>query len=214
MSADTKITLKEDGPLLAMSPPSLRKHDGTEIETGAVAGLCRCGASKKKPFCDGSHEKIGFTSAPDHSQIRNTEILYEGEVDGCDVTVSYTPVLCSHAADCQSAAPSIFNPEETPWVKPEAGKMKDLLAALSRCPSGALRISSFADQKPQHMTDGDIEIVVEQHGPYRVKNITLDAEFNGVGASRTKYVLCRCGQSKNKPFCDGTHHDIGWRDDA
>ena len=46
-----------------------------------------------------------------------------------------------------------------------------------------------------------------------VTNVAIEAEFNGVGASTRKYVLCRCGQSKNKPFCDGTHHDVGWTDD-
>jgi CDGSH-type Zn-finger protein/uncharacterized Fe-S cluster protein YjdI len=214
MSVDARITPKENGPLVVDAPPVIRNQDGATIETGAKAVLCRCGQSQKKPFCDGAHVKAGFSSAPDHSKIRNTEILYEGAIGDSQVTVSYTPVLCSHAGECQHAAPSVFQPTEKPWVKPEAGTMDELLNALSTCPSGALRISSSTDQKPQHLTDGDIEIVVEKDGPFRVKNVPLDAEFNGVGASRTKYVLCRCGHSKNKPFCDGTHYDVKWRDDT
>lgn len=65
----------------------------------------------------------------------------------------------------------------------------------------------------QHMTTGEASIEVERNGPYRVKNVPIEAEFNGVGASRAKYVLCRCGHSNNKPFCDGSHRDAGWTDD-
>ncbi|MEM9641774.1 MAG: CDGSH iron-sulfur domain-containing protein, partial [Pseudomonadota bacterium] len=42
----------------------------------------------------------------------------------------------------------------------------------------------------------------------------LEADFNGAGASRAKYSLCRCGLSKNKPFCDGSHYDAKWSDNA
>ncbi|HCQ64840.1 MAG TPA: iron-binding protein [Rhodobacteraceae bacterium] len=63
------------------------------------------------------------------------------------------------------------------------------------------------------MTTGDVGIQVQKNGPYHVSNVALEAEFNGVGASRTKFSLCRCGLSKNKPFCDGSHHDAAWTDD-
>ncbi len=64
------------------------------------------------------------------------------------------------------------------------------------------------------MTTGDVGIEVEKNGPYHVTNIPLDAEFNGAGASRAKYSLCRCGLSKNKPFCDGSHHGAKWYDET
>jgi CDGSH-type Zn-finger protein len=70
-----------------------------------------------------------------------------------------------------------------------------------------------ADQAPQHLTGGDVRIEVEKNGPYHVANIALDAEFNGAGASRAKYSLCRCGLSKNKPFCDGSHYGAKWSDE-
>ena len=213
MSAETKISLREDGPLVVSAPPDIRDQDGTEVEKKPVAALCRCGASRNKPFCDGSHAKADFSSAPDHSKIRNAEIKYQGEVEGLQVTVSYTPVLCSHAGECSRLARAVFNPTEKPWIQPENGTIAGIMAVLAACPSGALRVN-VEDQKPSHLTDGDVEIKVEKHGPYWVKNVPLDAEFNGVGASKAKYVLCRCGHSKNKPFCDGTHYDVKWRDDA
>jgi CDGSH-type Zn-finger protein len=213
MSTETKIALREDGPLVVANPPNLRGSAGEQIETKDVAALCRCGQSKNKPFCDGSHRGAEFSSAPDHSKIRNAEIKYTGTIDGRDVTIAYTPVLCSHAGECSRLARTIFNPSDKPWIKPENGSVDDVLAVLAACPSGALRIA-ITDQTPQHLTTPDVEIAVEKNGPYWVKNVPLEAEFNGVGASRSKYVLCRCGLSKNKPFCDGSHYDAKWQDDA
>jgi CDGSH-type Zn-finger protein len=212
MSTETKITLRPDGPLVVTAPPKLHGPVGEDIETKDVAALCRCGLSKNKPFCDGSH-RDEFSSAPDHSKIRNSEIKYTGTIDDREVTITYTPVLCSHAGECSRIARSIFNPSEKPWIKPENGSVADVLSVLAACPSGALRIA-IADQTSQHLTTSDIEISVEKNGPYWVKNIPLEAEFNGVGASRSKYVLCRCGLSKNKPFCDGSHYDAKWQDDT
>ncbi len=213
MSAETKITMREDGPLVVMSPPDIRNGDGKAIETKQVAALCRCGGSSNKPFCDGTHKSNGFSSAPDHSKIRNSEIRYSGEVEGQQVTISYTPVLCSHAGECSARASAVFDPSAKPWITPENGTLESILEVMAACPSGALRVS-VGDTEPAHLTRGDVAIIVEKNGPYRVCNVPLEADFNGVGSSPAKYVLCRCGQSKNKPFCDGTHHDVKWRDES
>ncbi len=211
MSDLPKITPAENGPLLVDNPPNLKQRRRDDIETGAKTALCRCGQSANKPFCDGTHSKVGFNSAPDHSNIRNTPIDYNGDVDGLPVTVHYTPVLCTHAAQCQIKAKSVFDPKKKPWIQPENGNLVDILKVIAACPSGALRVSVGA-VRGQHMTTGDVEIMVAKDGPYYVQNIALEAEFNGTDASKTKFALCRCGQSKNKPFCDGTHFDVGWRD--
>lgn len=206
-----KITLREDGPLVVENPPNLTGADGTPIETKEVAALCRCGASKNKPFCDGSHGAAAFSSAPDHSRIRNSALEYSGVTDGVAVTISYTPVLCTHAGRCHARAASVFMPKEKPWIQPDGGNLTEILDVIAACPSGALRIS-VGEAPTQHMTTGEVAISVEKDGPLHVTNIALDADFNGVGASRSKYSLCRCGLSKNKPFCDGSHYDEKWSD--
>ncbi|WP_108813608.1 CDGSH iron-sulfur domain-containing protein [Loktanella sp. Alg231-35] len=211
MTAHPKITPIENGPLMVTNAPNLRDAVGETIESGEKMALCRCGLSAKKPFCDGSHNAAGFSSTSDKSKIRNTPLSYTGTVDGMDVTVHYTPVLCSHAAECVRASGAVFDPSRKPWIVPENGNMAELLVAMSKCPSGALRLE-VATTAPQHMVDGETDMQIERHGPYRIKNVALDADFNGAGASQTKYVLCRCGHSKNKPFCDGSHRDEGWRD--
>ncbi|MCQ0091090.1 CDGSH iron-sulfur domain-containing protein [Roseovarius sp. M141] len=213
MTNQPRITPVSDGPLMVTGVPNLRDGAGNMIDAGEKAALCRCGHSSKKPFCDGSHKAAGFSSTSDRSRIRNTPIKYDGNVEGTDVTVHYTPVLCSHAAECVKASRAIFDPSRKPWVIPENGKIADLLAAISNCPSGALRLE-VSKTDPQHMVNGDIDVMVERNGPYRVKNVALGADFNGAGASQAKYVLCRCGLSNNKPFCDGSHLDEGWEDDS
>ena len=60
-SSDTKITVYPDGPLLVRGPIDLRSEDGTTIPVDRpVIALCRCGLSRIRPFCDGTHKKAGF----------------------------------------------------------------------------------------------------------------------------------------------------------
>lgn len=210
--ADTPtISMKDDGPLLVAGGPGLTDADGVTADPKPMMALCRCGASANKPFCDGSHGAAGFSSAPDHSKLRNSAVTYSGVADGVDVTISYTPVLCTHAAQCQARAISVFNPKQKPWIQPDGGKLEEILDVMAACPSGALRVA-VGDKPEQHMTTGDVGITIEKDGPYHVQNVSLEAEFNGVGASKAKYSLCRCGLSKNKPFCDGSHYDAKWSD--
>ncbi|MEO1796839.1 MAG: CDGSH iron-sulfur domain-containing protein [Pseudomonadota bacterium] len=211
MSQNPKISPVEDGPLIVDAPPNLTGSVEADLNDKDRVALCRCGASANKPFCDGAHAKLGFASAPDHSRLRNAPIEYVGDVNGASVTISYTPVLCTHAAQCQARAIAVFNPKQKPWIQPENGTLEGIMDVIAACPSGALRVAVGA-QPGQHMTTGEVSIQVEKDGPYHVTNVPLDAEFNGAGASRAKYSLCRCGLSKNKPFCDGSHYDQHWSD--
>ncbi|WP_375254350.1 CDGSH iron-sulfur domain-containing protein [Yoonia sp.] len=213
MTDPPKIIPAQDGPLIVENPPDLKGAVNADLTGKPKAALCRCGASANKPFCDGAHKKIGFTSAPDRSRLRNAPVEYTGRVIGVEVTVSYTPVLCTHAAQCQARAAAVFDPKKKPWIQPENGTLDAIMDVIAACPSGALRVS-VGEQPAQHMTTGEVGITIERDGPYHVNNLALEAEFNGAGASRTKYSLCRCGLSKNKPFCDGSHFDAKWSDDG
>ncbi|MEL7447093.1 MAG: (4Fe-4S)-binding protein [Pseudomonadota bacterium] len=130
------------------------------------------------------------------------------------MTVSYTPVLCSHAAECQKSSAAIFDPARKPWVDVSEGDLAEVFSAVGKCPSGALSVQIGTLESPMHLTDGEVDIRIEKNGPYRVRNIPIDSEFSTDGSTPSKFVLCRCGMSKNKPFCDGTHYDEKWRDDA
>ena len=208
MSDTPTIEERENGPLVVKGLSSMKDADGGDVEVKPVMALCRCGASKNKPFCDGSHNEIGFESRGGKPAGRDRLIVYEGQ----EVSVSYNPLLCSHAAECGRLASHIFNPAERPWVQPDKGSVEDVRAVIAACPSGALALAGDGDTR--HLTADRASIEVERNGPYWVLDMPQPAGTPGEGASGRKYVLCRCGKSGNKPYCDGTHRDAGWRDDA
>ena len=208
MSDRPSVEERENGPLVIKGLRRMLGPDGTEVEIKPVMALCRCGASKSKPFCDGSHNEIGFESRGGTPAGADRLIAYEGK----DVSVTYNSLLCSHAAECGRLASHVFNPAQKPWVQPDNGTVAEIEAVVTACPSGALALKR-ADGGREHRLAERCDVVVERNGPYWVQNVTLDAGAQGEGRSSRKYVLCRCGLSGNKPFCDGTHRDAGWSDD-
>ncbi|MDY7105625.1 MAG: CDGSH iron-sulfur domain-containing protein [Actinomycetota bacterium] len=56
------IKVRENGPLLVRGDIELVDHEGRRFEVGDDIVLCRCGASERRPFCDGSHRRVGFAS--------------------------------------------------------------------------------------------------------------------------------------------------------
>ena len=206
MSDSPTIEARENGPLIVKNLDNFRLPDGTQADPKPLIALCRCGFSKNKPYCDGSHKDAGFDGSSTDVAKHDRVYTYEGK----DVTVYYNKLLCSHAGECGSHALAIFNPNQKPWVQPDAGTLDQIKDVIASCPSGALRYSTTGD--PIEITTDDVAITTEPNGPYHVTNIPAQADYWAIGQSEKKYVLCRCGLSKNKPFCDGTHHDEGWKE--
>ncbi len=208
-----KIKPYKNGPLFAANMPKLTTDSGEKIEgKGDAYTLCRCGKSGNKPFCDGSHAKINFDSTNHLEDTRKDPIEYKGMVEGDEVVISYTPVLCGMAEQCIKNAPGVFEHGRDPWVMPEKGTKAEIAMALLSCPSGAIRVSINGSEEQQLNTNAP-SIEVHKDGPYWVRNVDLDDKFKTKGADKNKYILCRCGHSKNKPFCDGSHVTKGWKDD-
>ncbi len=203
---DAVIEERENGPLVVKGVPRLTVSDA-ENEPKPVMALCRCGASQNKPFCDGTHSKIGFTSAADDDIKGDKLRAYTGE----HVTVYYNQLLCSHAAECGKRLPEAFNPKNRPWITPDNGSIEAIRDVVAACPSGALSWSQ-PDDAPEHLLAETPGITVEKNGPYRVTGLHIADGRLAEGATAEKFVLCRCGASKNKPYCDGSHRDIGWKD--
>ncbi|MCB1384935.1 MAG: CDGSH iron-sulfur domain-containing protein [Nitratireductor sp.] len=201
------IQPRESGPLAVKNLKTFVDHDGNAIEVKPVMALCRCGHSKNKPFCDGSHKEAGFSSANETENPDGRVFAYEGG----DITVQYNKLLCSHAAECGRRNLAVFDPGKKPWVQPDEGSVESVLEVLHACPSGALARRS-AEGASEHLVGEEVMIRVEKNGPYQVRNLALEGARFAATASERKYVLCRCGLSRNKPFCDGTHRDAGWRD--
>jgi CDGSH-type Zn-finger protein len=204
-SKSPSIDQRDGGPLVAMAVPVLTDENGEALQTKPVMALCRCGASKNKPFCDGSHNAIKFDSAPSEDRTKDEVLTYEGK----DITVHYNRLLCSHAAECGRLKKAAFDSSRKPWIKPDNATPEEIKDIVKACPSGALRFSVNGEE-PQKAGADFVGITAEKDGPYRVAGIPLLSPSLAEGAHGETYVLCRCGASKNKPYCDGSHFDIGW----
>lgn len=142
-----RIRLSRNGPYL-VTVEDLTNSKGERLQGWNGVALCRCGASNRKPFCDSSHIRIGFSD------------------DRCP----------------------------------------------ARTPDGVVADRDAAQPGPDGVSAPSIRIA--RNGPYEVQGFDLDADNWSEGDSRERYALCRCGGSKNKPFCDGTHRHIQFRDDS
>lgn len=201
------IDERPEGPLVAKSVPRLTGPNGENIPLNKVAPLCRCGQSKNKPYCDGAHNEIDFTTAPSPDRSPDGVRVFSGK----SIDVHYNRLLCSHAGECGARLKAVFDPSRDPWIMPNYASMAEIKEVVKACPSGALSWSEPGGQA-KHLLDEKPGITIEKDGPYRVSQIPLASGVPAEGASPDKYVLCRCGASKNKPFCDGSHSDIGWTD--
>ncbi len=203
------IEAKEGGPLIVKGLKRLTDEDGKSLKQKTVTALCRCGASQAKPYCDGSHNAIGFDSSC--SPDATTDQLQK--YAGTELSVHYNRLLCSHAAVCTTRLKPVFDNTRKPWIIPDNGTAEEVIDIVKACPSGALSYS-LDGHEPQHAVGEPEGITIEKNGPYRVVDIPLVSPRIAQGACDRKQVLCRCGASKNKPYCDGSHYDIKWRDDA
>lgn len=188
--------------------PNIQKSNGNPCSTVKGVALCRCGGSNNKPFCDGTHGKIGFTDQNLSDGALNRRENYVGQ----QITIHDNRGICAHAGFCTDNLSAVFKLNQEPWIEPDGARVEDVIDTIKKCPSGALSYSiSGVEHRDQ---DREPMITVTKDGPYAVTGgMELMNQLLGEGASTKHYTLCRCGGSKNKPFCDGTHWHIGFKDD-
>ena len=188
-----------NGPFLVKGLENFANKAGS-IEIKATMALCRCGHSANKPFCDGQHAKVGFSSAQSEDRVEDRRDSYEG----AEITIHDNRGICVHCGHCTDELPSVFRFGETPWIHPNAASKDEIVAMVRTCPSGSL--SYTVDGVDQADPERAPTIFAVENGPYVVTGAPelVDTSF-GDGASTEHFALCGCGGSKNKPFCDGTH---------
>ncbi len=195
-----------NGPLIVKGLKNLRDSSGKPVPMKKdTIALCRCGGSRTKPFCDGTHRTIGFSDRREIDKPLDRETAYRGK----QITIFDNRTICSHAETCVRELPAVFRKNQRPWIDPEGASPEEVMALIRKCPSGALSYQ-LGDT---HVRDFDREPAIEiaRGGPYHVTGyIALKSDLQP--PSREHYALCRCGASKNKPFCDGAHHQVAFEE--
>ncbi|PHR58474.1 MAG: hypothetical protein COA44_03245 [Arcobacter sp.] len=200
-----KISGFENGPLEVDCENVEFIQDGKKLEVKNPSYLCRCGHSKSKPFCDGTHAKVDFESKREISE----EVLqnYEGK----ELSIHFNRSICSGSSHCVHGLGSVFKSgDNLNWIDPNAAKAENIIKQIKACPSGALSYSIKNEVQIDSRHLSKIEII--KNGPYNVEGINLEGFDFPTKFSATKYTLCRCGYSKNKPFCDYSHAEKNWKD--
>jgi len=211
---ESKIACLPNGPYYLLNDsnpqvvPNIRKSNGDPCQTVVGVALCRCGGSQNKPFCDGTHGKNGFVDEKLADDTANKRDQYAGK----KITIHDNRGVCAHIGHCTDGLNSVFKLNQEPWIDPDGATMEEIIETIEKCPSGAL---SYSIEDVEHK-DHDAEPLVRilKDGPYAITGgIELLEQDMAAGTSREHYTLCRCGSSRNKPFCDGSHWHIGFKDE-
>jgi len=142
------------------------------------------------------------------------------EYSNGEVTVYWRSELCIHSANCLIGLPEVFNMKKKPWINVHASNSKDIMKTIDTCPSRALtylKSTKFVTSKPRakaKMKSKFARIHILKNGPVLVTGnfIVRDSRKKKLKIENEVAALCRCGNSKKKPFCDGTHQVIGFTD--
>jgi CDGSH-type Zn-finger protein len=166
--------------------------------------LCRCGKSKTAPFCDGTHEGIGFdgTETASVKPFRDEAMVQEGP----DLTLLDLPGLCLHAGFCDRMGGiwALTQYSDTPEARRIA------IEQAGNCPSGRLVVldKEGKEIEPDYPPSIVVVEIPERgvSGPLWVRGRIPVESSEGIAYEvRNRVSLCRCGKSANKPFCDGEH---------
>ncbi len=138
------------------------------------------------------------------------------------IRVTFDPQRCIHSGRCLRALPAVFNISRARWIDPKAAAPDDVLAAVAQCPSGALRASLVTSvhrilpevevpATAEPAAPGTVTITVERDGPLAIEGPVRIVDQEGkLLREGDRCVLCRCGRSRRKPFCDNSHEQIAW----
>ncbi|MDD5650329.1 MAG: CDGSH iron-sulfur domain-containing protein [Candidatus Nanoarchaeia archaeon] len=224
MKNKKSVTITKNGPYLISGDIPLAKElsiagksgypekwkKGKKYSKQESYALCRCGGSCNKPFCDGSHIKNKFNGTETASKKVQCEKLSGPELELTDAFE-----LCSAARFCHLANGTWNNVE-----KSNNKKSKEIaIQTACNCPSGRLVVFDKKTKKPfENKFEPSISLIEDTQakvsGPIWVKGgIEIKSADGTIYETRNRVTLCRCGKSKNKPFCDGSHIEEKFNDE-
>jgi CDGSH-type Zn-finger protein len=217
-----RVVVSKDGPYLVSGNIPLAKQtivadaeggseawsEGPAIKTQQNYALCRCGQSKTKPFCDGTHSKVGFDGTETAS--REPYAAQADVFDGPTMMLSDAQPLCAFGRFCDPNG-QVWNQvagTDDPKVR------ETFIRQVANCPAGRLvawdKATQTAIEPELAVSIGLIEDPIQEcSGPLWLRGgITVVAADGFEYERRNRVTLCRCGRSANKPFCDGAHAQI------
>jgi CDGSH-type Zn-finger protein len=221
-----KVVVSKDGPYIVTGDVPLSMQiitpdnegmswewkQAKDFEVKPEYHLCRCGHSSNKPFCDGTHSKIHFDGkevATRQPFARQAEVF-----DGKTMTLSDAEELCAFARFC--------DPGGKIWALMEGTDDKEVRELVihegTRCPGGRLVLhDKKTGEEVEPKLPESIGVVEDPamgcSGPLWVRGgIKIESPDGTPYEVRNRVALCRCGASVNKPFCNGSHASIRFRD--
>jgi CDGSH-type Zn-finger protein/uncharacterized Fe-S cluster protein YjdI len=158
-------------------------------------------ASVPPPSSHANRTGAAYAAAPTPTSVNGVDYI-----EGQDMTLIYEGKKCIHSRFCVTGAPQVFLANVVgPWIHPDAMPVDSLVEIAHVCPSGAIRYRR-KDGKADETAPPVNLLATREAGPYAVRgDLRIAGEAVGFRAT-----LCRCGASKNKPYCDGSHHEIGF----
>jgi CDGSH-type Zn-finger protein len=223
---EAKIMITKDGPYLVYGDLPIDKQiigigeekepekwiPSKQVPSGKSCALCRCGGSKNKPFCDGTHGKIKFRGTETASKKpydKQAKII-----EGPTLKLMDAPVLCADARFCHRRGGTweLTHHSDDPQARELA------IEEACNCPAGRLvECDKKAEKAIEKEFVQSISLIEDPQskvsGPIWLKGgVPVESSDGTTYEVRNRQTLCRCGKSKNKPFCDSSHIDEGFND--
>ena len=217
-STGPAIAVTPNGPLLVSGDVALYRRRAVvsehgepltwetteQLETRDRFALCRCGYSERKPFCDGTHARVGFVADDTASGTYDER---SKELGGTGITVRDDRSICVHAGFCGSRVTNVW---KQVGATQDSAVRAQVIGMVERCPSGALTYHFDGDDVEPLMPQA---IAVTDDGPlWATGGIAVTSSDGTPLETRNRVTLCRCGASVDKPLCDGSHSQAGFSD--
>ncbi|MEL7610528.1 MAG: CDGSH iron-sulfur domain-containing protein [Bacillota bacterium] len=216
------IRILKDGPYLVTGGIPLKEkiitpqgagyiyRDGAVFPQAETYTLCRCGKSKNPPFCDGQHQGFDGTETAERLPFaERAEYLRGDKIDLMD------DHRCAFARFCHRAGGDAWELAEN---SPNPGDKEEAILAAVECPAGRLvPIDKQTGRPIEPYYEPGIDVLQDPEegvscGLFVKGGIPIQSSDGTTYEVRNRVVLCRCGASKDKPFCDMMHLAIGYGD--
>ena len=204
-TGDSRVATAADL-LKSLSKRAARGFDLSKpgVSTGKAQGAAAANGAQAAASARAPAAQVAAAASPHTDGPASTIVNGVETVAGAKLALSFETKRCIHARFCVTGAPRVFLANvQGPWIHPDAMEVERVVEVAHACPSGAItyhRLDGVHDE-----TAPPVNLAaIREAGPYAFRGeLQIDGEPAGFRAT-----LCRCGASKNKPYCDGSHHEV------